>query len=57
MSVTPAPRSGSVQLVLLVLRLVLGILFLSVWASKIAGRACPSARADALILAVVARHA
>jgi uncharacterized membrane protein YphA (DoxX/SURF4 family) len=34
-SVTPAPRSGSVQLVLLVLRVVLGILFLSVWASNL----------------------
>ena len=35
MSVTAAPRSGSVQLVLVVLRVTLGILFLSVWGSNL----------------------
>jgi uncharacterized membrane protein YphA (DoxX/SURF4 family) len=31
----PAPRSGSVELTLVVLRVVLGILFLSVWGSNL----------------------
>ena len=35
MSVTAAPRSGSVQLVLVVLRIMLGILFLSVWGANL----------------------
>ncbi len=35
MSVTPAPRSGSTDLVLVVLRVTLGVLFLSVWASNL----------------------
>lgn len=35
MSVNAAPRSGSVQLVAVVLRVTLGVLFLSVWASNL----------------------